>query len=180
MKTKIWTALLLTIAFAGFRPADAASSIAPPQTEPMKAASAAQSELFRKLYARGDAAALRRDVVFLSATSTNGCMFFFKSGRVLEKPRYMALLKQTMKRVVKFNAVQTRLKLVQQATRNVVFVTSTSRIDMIYRGLDEKIHRSISVSQTRDSWLLTEQGWRIQNSQEVETRSTVDGRPHVA
>ncbi len=175
MKTKLGLALLLTFALAGFRQANAAISLVAPRTEPMKAATAAQSKMFRALYAKGDAATLRRDVASSVAMLTDEFMFCYKSGIVLKKPQLTALLKQIMKRVVKFNAVQTQIKLVQRAEKKVFFVTATSRIDMTYRGLDEKIHRSVSICQMSDSWLLTKQGWRVQNSQELETRSTVDG-----
>lgn len=179
MKLKIWVALLLAFALVGFRQADAATSLMAPRTELMKEANVAQSKMFRALYAKGDAATLRRDVASSTAMLTDAFMFFNKSGMVLEKPQYVALLKKIMKRVVKVNAAKTQVKLVQHVGKNVFFVTATSRLDMTYRGLDEKIHRSISISKIRDSWLLTKQVWRVQNSQELETRSTVDGRPSV-
>lgn len=176
MKTKLCVVWLLTFAFVCFRQADAATLIVPSSTKPMTAATAAQSKMFRALYAKADAAALRGNVAFFSTLYTDQYMLFYKSGAILEKPQYVALLKEVMKHVIKFNAVQTQIKLIQQAERNVFFVTATSRLDMTYRGLDKKIHRSLSISQTMDSWLLTKRGWRMQNSQELETHSLVDGR----
>lgn len=186
------TVLLMTllVAVSGGRLVNAAPSVLAPdvlatptptptpivKSQPnMKAATRVEVQAFRKLYAAGDVATARRDIAYLNDISTNDYALRFRTGAALNKAQWLNLTAQVLRRALKFNAVRTRVERIG-TQKNIAVVVATSTIDMLYRGLDEKTHRSVSTSQVMDTWILLKQGWRMMRSQEIVTRSTVDGR----
>ncbi len=159
-------------------PVTIAPSLVAPSTQAMNAATATEIKAFRKMYAAGDAATLRRDLAFMSRMLSDDFELQYQSGLTLDKAQYLRLTKQILQRTLKFNAVRTRIDRIG-TQKNQAVVVSTSFVDMSYRGLDNKTHRSVSTSQIMDTWILTKQGWRTQSSQEIATRSTIDGRAYI-
>ena len=178
-RTVLWTVLLS--GFAGAMAQAAPSVLAPSiwaQTAPsMRAATATEEQAFRKLYARADMYMARRNLGFLRNITTDDYVLRLRSGAMLNKPQYLNLTNLVLRRTLKINALRTRIDRIG-TEKNRAVVVSTSTTDMTYRGLDNRAHRSVSTSQMMDSWILLRQGWRLQSSQEIATRSTVDGRAY--
>lgn len=183
MKKSVCT-LLVVLTTGNLTPLVAAPLVAPSfdaPTSSLKTATPTEAKAFRQLYAKSDAATSRRDLSWAKRYITDDFLFRYRSGLSLDKAQFLQLDAAILRRTIKVNSARTRVERIGMQ-RNLATVIATSTTDMTYRGLDKRVHRSVSTSQTMDTWILLKAGWRLQTAQELATSSTVDGQiyPPVA
>jgi ketosteroid isomerase-like protein len=142
--------------------------------------SAQESEVRKELealYAKRDAALKAKDVAYITSLETDDFTRKSKDGKTVDRKQAdaeMDMINTVIKEVTTF---KTTLDDVKQGENGEVTVLISDKGALILIGDGNQEHKVEGSGKGRDVWVKTDQGWKIKSHEEVESNTTVDGKP---
>jgi ketosteroid isomerase-like protein len=129
------------------------------------------------LYAKRDAALKAKDVAYITSLETDDFTKKSKDGKTVDRKQAdadMDMINTIIKEVTTF---KTTVDDVKQGENGEVTVLISDKGALIMIGEGNKEQKLEGSGKGRDVWVKTDQGWKIKSHEELESTTTVDGKP---
>lgn len=154
--------------------ATAKATAKPAAQKPMKPTTAAQMKIFAALYEADDKVSLKRGMQFLRDILTPDFKLHL-FGETYERAQYLRNMTDFYQEIIKAQSSKSVIeKLEFYDKQTFVVCTSTHQFTMC----DEsgKVRQMKMIQRSRDNWISTSRGWRVQSVTAISERNFIDGK----
>ncbi|HRF59982.1 MAG TPA: nuclear transport factor 2 family protein [Fimbriimonadaceae bacterium] len=130
-----------------------------------------------KEYARASAALMKRDVKRFMTITTPDIKYYARSRQVLDRNALETQYRKNFSLYRSVDNVAYRVKTVTVNGKTATAMTTSTLDVTLPGGTPKKPMKYRAIADTRNTWVKTPVGWRLQKIELLDDRITLDGRP---